>query len=109
MARLDNIIPENLPIHFIKIDVEGAELLVFKGGLKTIHRNKPLIVFEHGIGAADYYDSSPEEVYDLLIGQCDLQLTLMETWLKSNGANALSKEEFCRQYYTRENHLFLAY
>lgn len=33
-------------VDFIKCDVEGAELLVFKGGIKTIEKHKPVIFFE---------------------------------------------------------------
>lgn len=36
-----NIIPD-----FIKCDVEGAELLVFRGGIKTISKHKPIIFTE---------------------------------------------------------------
>lgn len=33
-------------IDFIKVDVEGAELLVLQGGINTIAKHKPTIVFE---------------------------------------------------------------
>lgn len=33
-------------VDFIKCDVEGAELLVLKGGLKTIKKHKPVILME---------------------------------------------------------------
>lgn len=80
--RLDNLIPKNIPIQFIKVDVEGAELEVFRGGIETIKRNRPTIVFEHGLGAADYYGTTPEDIYDLMVGQCGLRLFLMLEWLK---------------------------
>jgi FkbM family methyltransferase len=35
-----------LPVDFIKCDVEGAELLVFQGGHRTIARNKPVVFAE---------------------------------------------------------------
>jgi len=62
---LDNLIPKHIAIQFIKVDVEGAELQVFKGAIETIKNSRPIIVFEHGLGAADYYGTSPENVYDL--------------------------------------------
>jgi FkbM family methyltransferase len=34
------------PIHFIKIDVEGMELKVLKGGLESVRRYRPAIYFE---------------------------------------------------------------
>jgi hypothetical protein len=33
-------------LDFIKIDVEGAEHLVFRGALKTLKRLRPAIIFE---------------------------------------------------------------
>ena len=50
----------------MKIDVEGAELLVMRGAAETLGRHKPFVIFEHGIGGADLYGSKPGEVFDLL-------------------------------------------
>lgn len=40
-------------LDFIKIDVEGAEGLVIKGGEKTISKYKPIICFEHNYQRID--------------------------------------------------------
>tara|TARA_B100001758_G_C18399216_1_gene607889 strand:+ start:498 stop:1190 length:693 start_codon:yes stop_codon:yes gene_type:complete len=40
-------------LDFIKIDVEGAEGLVIKGGEKTIEKYKPIICFEHNYQRID--------------------------------------------------------
>lgn len=104
---LDNIIAEDFPVHFIKIDVEGAELQVLRGAIDTIRRNKPIIVFEHGLGGADFYGTTPEEVYDLLSAQCGLCLSLMESWLRNE--EPLSREEFADQFYQHINYYFIAH
>jgi len=45
--KLDRFVHENnTHPDFIKCDVEGAEILVFKGGLKTLERDKPIIFTE---------------------------------------------------------------
>jgi len=45
MVTLDSI---KFPhIHFLKVDVEGAEPLVFYGGQNTIRKYKPIIMFEY--------------------------------------------------------------
>jgi FkbM family methyltransferase len=46
VRMLDDCIPETVPISFIKVDVEGAEAAVFRGAIKLLERNKPVVVFE---------------------------------------------------------------
>ena len=48
LKRLDNVVEELelTRINVIKIDVEGAEIQVLKGAVKTIKRFKPLIIVE---------------------------------------------------------------
>jgi FkbM family methyltransferase len=94
---LDNIISEDISL--MKIDVEGGELQVLRGAVSTIRKNKPVIVFEHGLGAADYYGTTPEQVYDLLT-ECGLCLSLMKDWLK--GDAPLTREGFAARFYQGE-------
>ena len=94
-------------IDVIKIDVEGAELQVLRGAKEIIKINKPVVIFEHGVGAADCYGTKPEEVYDLLYDYCGLDITLLNRYLKN--MDPLSKKEFCEQFYQRLNYYFLAY
>lgn len=104
--RLDNVIPQDREIAFMKIDVEGAEYQVVAGGLDTIRRDKPFIVFEHGIGGSDHYGTSPEMMYDIL-RSADLQISIMADWLA--GRPALSRQAFVRQYSKGPNWYFLAH
>ena len=106
-ALLDESIPDNLKISFIKIDVEGAELQVMRGAIKTLIRCQPVVVFEHGIGAADYYKTEPEMVFDLL-QNCDLHCFTMEQWLTSSGERNLSRIEFADQFRSGRNFYFMA-
>lgn len=108
MNLLDNVIPRDLPVHFLKVDVEGAELQVFRGGVETIHRARPVIVFEHGLGAADCYGTAPESVYDLLVHDCDLALFVMGDWLAKGREASLSREAFSDQFRAGKNYYFMA-
>lgn len=65
VQRLDDVIPLEISVDFIKIDVEGAELAVLRGGRRLIERCHPTIVFEFGTGSAEYYDSTPEQMFAL--------------------------------------------
>lgn len=105
---LDNIIPESIEIGFIKIDVEGAELEVLQGSINTIRRCKPMIIFEHGLGAAEHYGTTPEKIYELIVEKIGLRLFRLDGWLTSNGAACLAKFEFCRLFYSGEEFYFLA-
>ena len=48
LMRLDERIARDARVRFIKIDVEGGELDVIKGGLELIKRSRPIIAFEDG-------------------------------------------------------------
>ncbi|MEA2366924.1 MAG: hypothetical protein QOI32_2436 [Thermoleophilaceae bacterium] len=67
--RLDDALPEGVEPAFVKIDVEGAEEQMLRGGLETLRRHRPVIAFEHGLGSADHYGTTPEAVHRLLAGE----------------------------------------
>lgn len=104
---LDHVIPNDICVDFIKIDVEGAEMFVIKGAISTISKSKPTIVFEHGFGGADYFGASPEDIYDLLAKECGLHISLMKNWLSNEPS--LSRQEFADQFYEHLNYYFMAH
>jgi hypothetical protein len=54
---------------FIKCDVEGAELLAFKGGRSTLDRpDAPIILFEANTNTARGFDLSRSDAADFLRG-----------------------------------------
>ena len=74
IERLDDALPEGYAPTLIKVNVEGAERGVFAGGLETIARHKPVIVFEHGLGGSDRYGTSSDHIFDLLVDHAGLRL-----------------------------------
>lgn len=67
--RMDELISkEHLPVpNFIKCDVEGAELRVFKGGRNTLNRpDGPIILFEAGVESARGFNLKLTEAADFL-------------------------------------------
>ena len=49
LKTIDKFVKKNKikKIDFIKIDTEGSEYFILKGGLKTIEKFKPIIQFEY--------------------------------------------------------------
>lgn len=67
--RLDDFSKElGGSVDFIKCDVEGAELLVFKGGLQTIEKYKPVVFAELLRKWAAKFGYHPNEVIELFTG-----------------------------------------
>jgi hypothetical protein len=99
-------IPTNTPIDFIKIDVEGAELSVLRGGCQVIKKYKPFIIFEHSARRAKFYGTTSKQIYDLLTEELGLEVCLMEQWLK--GHTGLRWEEFSKEV-ERLEYYFIAY
>jgi FkbM family methyltransferase len=53
-------------IDFVKIDVEGGELDVWKGGVDTIRRHHPLVYCEMYEKWATSFDYSPDDLFDFV-------------------------------------------
>jgi hypothetical protein len=66
----------------VKIDVEGAELLVLEGAKETIRKAKPILAFEHV-----WSEEGSPRVYELLSG---LGMRVFDM----DGSGPLSRNEF---------------
>jgi FkbM family methyltransferase len=69
----------NPPPAFLKVDVEGAEALVIRGGARTIREAKPVIVAE--VRAGDTWNAVQE-----IIGPCGYTTTVL------HGSNSLERD-----------------
>jgi FkbM family methyltransferase len=86
--RLDDHLDANYLPTLLKIDVEGAEGLVLQGAINTLARHQPIVVFEHGKGGAEYYDTTPADVFSLLCVEARLRIFDLD------GKGPYSLEEF---------------
>lgn len=105
--RLDTLVPRDRRIHFMKIDVEGAELQVLRGAVETLSRWTPVVVFEHGLGAADWYGTHPAEVFDFFDSAAGMKVSLPRSWLA--GESSLSRDAFIDHFQSGSDYYFVAH
>ncbi|MFK8058038.1 MAG: FkbM family methyltransferase [Saprospiraceae bacterium] len=105
VERLDDVLPPDHRVDLIKIDVEGGELGVLQGATRILETYKPLVIFEHGLGASEFYGSTPAQVYAVL-AKAGLRISLLKDYLA--GRAPMSEQEFIRQFDERLNYYFVA-
>jgi FkbM family methyltransferase len=103
---LDHIIDPELKISLIKMDVEGGEWNVLLGAIKTIKRNKPLILFECGKLGGDLYGFNDAKIFQLFNENLNYQIYTLEGWI--NAAAALSSINFAALYENGQEYFFVA-
>lgn len=101
VTTLDDLVPPDRWIDFVKVDVEGAERLVLAGGLATLRRCRPVIAFEFGRGQ-HRFGTTPESMHALLAG--DLGMRIFDL----DGAGPLSAADLGHLHATGRRWNFLA-
>lgn len=104
VRTLDDVVADHRPVRLIKIDVEGGELDVLRGGAGVLAEDRPYIPFEFGRRASAVYGATARDVYDTLTG-AGLQLTTLARFLA--GEPDLDQTEFELQ--TTRDFFFLAH
>jgi len=105
IRRLDDVIGLDERISFIKIDAEGAELPIIRGGLDMIRRCRPAIVFESGDRSTPYYGVGPDDIFSTIVEQLGMRLSTMARWLE--GRPPYTHRRFRRD--CRHEFYFIAY
>lgn len=103
--RLDGFKNPEKSIRFIKIDVEGAELLVLNGALEILRTDRPFILFEFGLGASEYYKTTTKELYQFFNTK-DYGLFTLKDALKKKPA--LNFDTFDKLYKSNSEYYFWA-
>lgn len=94
VRRLDDIIPEDVSIEFIKIDVEGAEAAVLRGAAKLLTSRRPVVVFE----------CDPADLLNCIaiLEECDLRVSLLADFLtgrRKSRDELISRSQAQHEYY----------
>lgn len=104
--KLDEIIPADEKIQFIKIDVEGGEFDVLRGARNLLKVNKPIVLFECGKGASDYYGTTPAELYSFFVNETELKIFTLQSFIGQK--KPLSTGEFENLFDTNKEYYFVA-
>jgi len=107
LRTLDELTSESTRIDFIKIDVEGAELGVLKGAAQLIGKFKPVIVFECGLGASEYYGTKPGDIFSFFKDEAGMNISLLKSYIRKG--KALSASEFENCFNTNKEYYFIAH
>ena len=107
VVPLDDVIPQDQDVAFIKLDIEGGEFHALLGTACTIRRCRPVIVFEAGLKSTGQYGVGPEEVYRLITEQFGYRLSTMQRWLASQ--SPYSRTEFYQNWHNGPDFYFIAY
>lgn len=98
VETLDRVLPLEYRAALVKIDVEGAEYPVVRGGLEFFKRSRPLTLFEFGV-AAKNFGTTPEMMFDLFCGTLQMRISRMGDWLAEGGGRGpLTQRQFVSEW-----------
>lgn len=106
LKRLDDVISPNTRVDLIKIDVEGGEFNVMLGAKNLINAQKPLLIFESGLGASEFYGTSPDALFDFLHQELNYDLYKLQSFIDQS--IPFAKNDFVSCYRNREEYYFVA-
>lgn len=105
LNKLDDVLPKDYRVNFIKLDVEGAEFDVLKGAEKLMKNQSPTIIFEFGLGASDHYDVHPEEFFAFM-KNFNYDIFLLQDFIGDK--SPLSEKRFLDIYKKNKEYYFIA-
>lgn len=106
LRRLDDLIPTDTPIGLIKIDVEGAEMGVLRGAKALLNRDRPLVIFECGLGASEFYGTRPEDVFDFFANEVKMGIYTLRDHIAKRPA--MTRERFVDVFNSNSDYYFVA-
>jgi FkbM family methyltransferase len=102
---MDAVLQSRSPIDLIKIDVEGGELDVMRGAASILQNDRPVVIFECGKGASEFYNSTPELVFDFL-DHMSYAVFLLDAYL--SGSPACDRDRFIEVFHQGTDYYFIA-
>jgi hypothetical protein len=79
---------------------------VLKGAKEILTNDKPIIIFEFGLGASNFYGTTANEVFEYL-NNLGFKISLLDKWIKKQPS--LSQNDFEKIYSNNSEYYFIAY
>jgi len=95
---LDSFVPGDRMVHFIKIDVEGAELSVFRGAAQTLRRCRPVLIFECAREGLERAGSTAKSVWEFLNADAGYEVRLLRSFLGDGPSLSVDQFETAMRY-----------
>jgi len=100
-TRMDSYNFENIPIGFIKIDVEGHEMSVLRGGTKTITQHRPKLLIE----ISEHFNQDYLDVFNFLY---DLEYdSYIYNQSASNKLLQINIDSYRQMHLVKKNFIFI--
>lgn len=97
-VKLDDMIPNDVKIDFIKIDVEGAEVMALTGAKELITRCKPGIIFESAPEGAKAYGMTHRNIFDLFTQDLGYDIYFFKDFLEGNAPTDWERFDQAHRY-----------
>lgn len=96
--RLDDVIPKDVNIDFIKIDIEGAEVMALRGARQLIDRCRPSIIFESSPNGAKSYGMTHRDIFDLFTQELGYSIYFFKDYLSEHGPTDWARFDAAHHY-----------
>jgi FkbM family methyltransferase len=103
---IDRTVPAGTTIDLVKVDVEGAELQVFRGAARLLSECHPTLLFEHAPYTAAEYGTTPAALHALLADEHGYGIFRFDDWLA--GRPPLGRDQFVAEVEAARSTNFVA-
>ncbi|HEX2540224.1 MAG TPA: FkbM family methyltransferase [Caldimonas sp.] len=90
--RLDDVVPQDAQVGFLKVDVNGGELGVLRGGRRVLMQDRPLVLLGCTQGGLTDYGLDSAQVHAFLVDEVGYRIYLPKDHLA--GGEPLSAARF---------------